>query len=124
MFRCSTRSIALASSVLRSERNTLLVFSDMLENTKRFSIYRCSSADAVVQGFRASRVGAMERPKFINTEVRLNIIPRLDQSRTTLACRDKLWVWFFGDNPGANAGLELDYLPGGPAVPVADVRRN
>jgi hypothetical protein len=104
------------SRYLRSDRNTLLVFSDMLENTNRFSLYRCASPTRVIDDFRRSRTGAMERPRFRNTMVRLNIIPRLDQSKTTLECRDKLWVWFFGDNPGPDAGLELDYLPGGPAV--------
>jgi hypothetical protein len=100
------------------------VFSDMLENTKRFSMYRCSAPDAAIAEYRASRVGAKERPTFKNTQVRLNIIPRLDQSRRTLACRDKLWVWFFGDNPGTNAGLDLDHLPGGPVVPAVDARTN
>lgn len=102
------------SQYLRSRRNTLLVFSDLLENTNRFSLYRCQSPSRVIEQFRQSRTGAMERPSFRNTMVRLNIIPRLDQSRTTLECRDTLWVWFFGDNPGSEAGVELDYLPGGP----------
>lgn len=104
------------SRYLRSGRNTIMVFSDMLENTGRFSLYRCVSPARVIEEFRRSRAGAMERPRFRNTMVRLNIIPRLNQSQATLECRDKLWVWFFGDNPGPNAGVELDYLPGGPGA--------
>ena len=113
------------SHYLRGSRNTLLVFSDMMENTPRFSLYRCSSPESVVHAFRASRVGSQERPSFRNTMVRLNIIPRLDQSRSALECRDKLWLWFFGDNPGEHAGLSIDYLPGGQAThPTAkEVRR-
>jgi hypothetical protein len=64
-------------------------------------------------------VGATERPTFKNTKVYLHIIPRLDIARTTLQCRDSLWVWFFGDNAGDNAGLELDYLPGGQPTAIA-----
>jgi hypothetical protein len=104
------------SEYLNSKRNTLLVFSDMLENTGRFSLYTCKTPSTVIQDYRASRIGSQERPRFKNATVRLNIIPRWDQSRAALECRDKLWLWFFGDNPGANAGLTLDYLPGGPSV--------
>jgi hypothetical protein len=101
------------SHYLRSQKNTLIVFSDMLENTDRFSLYHCVAPQNVIADFRASRTGTKERPEFRNTMVRLNIIPRFDQARTSLECRDKLWVWFFGDDRGAHAGLDLDYLPGG-----------
>lgn len=104
------------SEYLRSKRNTLIVFSDMLENTQRFSLYHCTSPADVIPRFRASRTGAQERPRFTNTMVRLNIIPRFDQPPTEIACRDKLWTWFFGDDSGSAAGLSLDYLPGGPTV--------
>ena len=100
---------------LRSPHNSLLVFSDMLENAPpRYSMY---SASCVEQGqtvaqFKASRRGAVERPRFHDTYVELNIIPRTDVARTTLRCRDQLWPWFFGDNEGSRAGLNVDYLPG------------
>lgn len=112
------------SQYLKSQRNTLLVFSDMLENTASFSLYRCRSDGDVIRAFRDSRKGAMERPTFKNAKIRLNIIPRLDQSRATLGCRDRLWLWFFGDNPGANAALEFEYLPGGPSMPAHTQRVN
>lgn len=104
------------SHYLNSKRNTLIVFSDMLENTPRFSLYQCDSPDAVIDRYRQSRIGAQERPKFMNTSVRLNIIPRLGQSRDEVQCRDRLWTWFFGDDAGADAGLAVHYLPGGPPV--------
>lgn len=101
------------SQFLRGKSNTLLIFSDMLENTEQFSLYRCKSATSVISQYRESRRGAKERPDFINTKVVLNLIPRMNQSASTLKCRDALWLWFFGDNSGAEAGLIVDYLPGG-----------
>lgn len=108
-----------STSYLRSPHNNLLVFSDMMENTSRFSLYGCTDTLSVVDRFRASRHGAKERPQFTNTMVSLHLIPRLNLAKTSLICRDKLWLWFFGDNPGAQAGLVADYLPGGtPASPA------
>lgn len=101
------------SQYLRGQTNTLLIFSDMLENTPRFRIYDCGPADTVVARYRQAMRGAQERPHFQNTAVSLNLVPRLGESPQTLACRDKLWPWFFGDNDGANAKLVVDYLPGG-----------
>jgi len=100
------------SQYLRGEHNSLLVFSDMLENTKKFSLYKCASAPESVARFRESRRGAQERPKFRNTSVSLNMIPRTDISKPTLKCRDQVWEWFFGDNEGSRAAFEVDYLPG------------
>lgn len=102
------------SQYLGARKNTLLVFSDLLENTERFSLYHCSSPQAVIQNFRASRTGARERPSFKNTRVYLNVIPRLDYPASVWRCRDTLWPWFFGDDSGPNAGLETSFLPGGP----------
>lgn len=104
------------SQYLRGASNTLIVFSDMLENTDRFSLYKCGSSARTIALYRESRFGAKERPEFINTEVKLHLIPRLDQPKETLKCRDRLWSWFFGDNTGNRASLTLEYLPGGPAV--------
>lgn len=101
------------SQYLRGETNTLLVFSDMLENTSKFSLYGCQSAATVVSRYRESRRGAQERPAFKNTNVSLNLIPRSDQSKEVFICRDELWKWFFNDNSGSKAGLNVDYLPGG-----------
>jgi hypothetical protein len=101
------------SQYLRGQSNTLLVFSDMLEHTSKFSLYKCSSANRTIALYRESRTGAMERPEFKNTSVKLHLIPRLDEKKETLQCRDQLWPWFFGNNKGAAASLSVEYLPGG-----------
>ena len=97
---------------LRGERNALLVFSDMLENTPKFSMYGCADGKQAVAKFRESRKGAQERPQFRHTSISLNMIPRLDVGKPTLKCRDQVWEWFFGDNEGAGARSDIDYLPG------------
>jgi hypothetical protein len=104
------------SQYLRGDANALLIFSDMLENSPQFTLYRCQDASKTIADFRLSRRGAMERPRFKNTSVVLNLIPRLDQSPEVIKCRDALWMWFFGDNEGSQAGLNFDYLPGGARV--------
>lgn len=104
------------SQYLRGSTNTLLVFSDMLENTQRFTILKCAPSSEVVKRFVSSRSGSKERPHFQNTYVQLNLIPRENQPEETLKCRNVLWPWFFGDNSGPNAKVDLDYLPGGPAT--------
>ncbi len=103
------------SQYLRGKSNSLLIYSDMLENTKQFTLYKCQSSSDVINRYRASRSGAKERPDFTNTKVYLNFIPRLDQSPNTLKCRDAFWPWFFGNNSGSGASLNIDYLPGGAA---------
>ena len=112
------------SQYLRGDTNTLLVFSDMLENTSKFSLNSCSSAATVISRFRDSRKGAQERPTFKNTNVTLNLIPSLDQSREVIHCRTKLWNWFFGDNEGSNAGMIVDFLPGGTLTGPLSTGRN
>jgi len=101
------------SHYLRGERSSLLVFSDLMEHTpSKFSLYPCTDSSSVIAHFRDSRKGAQERPKFTNTSVYLHVIPRMDLPRPSLQCRDKLWLWFFGDNEGSGAKAEFDYLPG------------
>lgn len=98
------------SEYLAGDKSTLMIFSDMLENTPKFSMYKCDSPAAITEIYRASRRGALERPQFSNTNVEINLIPRIGQSEATLKCRDKFWPWFFGDNHGT---LSMRYLPGG-----------
>jgi len=97
---------------LRGEQSSLLIFSDMLENTPKFSLYTCTDSKTAVAMFRESRKGGQERPQFRHTSVSLNMIPRLDISKPTLKCRDQVWEWFFGDNEGTGARSDIDYLPG------------
>lgn len=107
------------SQYLRGSTNTLLIFSDMLEHTAKFSLYRCTSAASIIELYRESRRGAMERPEFKSTDLRLHLIPRLDQTKETLKCRDRFWAWFFSNNSGKGAGLSVDYLPGGASMGMA-----
>jgi len=101
------------SHYLRGKSNTLLIFSDLLENTAPFSMYRCTSATNPVKAYRETRRGAQERPSFQNTRIVVNLVPRFGQPVETLRCRDQFWPWFFGDNEGEQASVTFDYLPGG-----------
>jgi hypothetical protein len=100
------------SQYLRGESNALLIFSDMLEHTSRFSLYDCQQPEQVVAQYKQTIRGGKERPTFKNTLVVLNMIPRPDEVKASPLCRDKFWPWFFGDNKGSQAAVTLDYLPG------------
>ena len=76
------------SQYLRGEANSLLVFSDMLEHTPRFSLYNCHQPAQAVQRYREAVKGTKERPTFRNTAVSIHFIPRTDLSRDVLKCRD------------------------------------
>jgi hypothetical protein len=98
-----------------SDATKLLVFSDLLEYTPKFSLYSCTSGKQAIQSFRNSRIGAVERPTFKHTEVQLHVIPRSISNKTSLQCRDEFWLWFFGDNQGSckkETCLSRDDLPG------------
>lgn len=92
----------------------LLVFSDFIENTPKFSMYKCDNSKKNIQLFRDSRIGSVERPSFDNADIRMNTIPRHNITRAVLECRDKFWNWFFGDTKNTNkkSGLIRDNLPG------------
>ena len=93
----------------------LAIFSDFLENAPGFSMYKCADPAGAVDRFRASRLGAVERPTFKNVDVRMHIIPRHKVSKPMLQCRDRFWMWFFGDNQGSckrASCLNPDNLPG------------
>ncbi len=104
------------SDYLRAPESRLVVFSDMMQNSGNYSLYGCTSAQAAIASFRQHRAGALERPTFMNTDVRLNFIPREGVGQAVAACRQGFWAWFFGDNEGPKAGLNSDYLPGGAKV--------
>lgn len=101
------------SHYLSGSSNTLVVFSDMLENTEKYSLYKCTNPENSIAQYRNSRKGAMERPAFKNTNVELNLMPRLGQKDEVLKCRDRLWIWFFGQNEGTDSSVKISYLPGG-----------
>jgi hypothetical protein len=83
------------------EVTRLLIFSDMLENSPKFSFYHPNGkrdCSQFVQKFRSTRVGSTERPKFNNTVVNINYIPRHNLGADVFQCRAYFWNWFFGDN--------------------------
>jgi hypothetical protein len=47
---------------LRGDVNRLVVFSDLMQNTKNISLYRCTGSKQAIADFRAHRAGAVERP--------------------------------------------------------------
>jgi hypothetical protein len=108
--------LSLDDKHFRSEDVTkLLVFSDFLEYTPKFSLYSCSTGKQAIKDFRVSRTGAVERPSFKHVDVQLNVIPRTISNRAAIQCRDEFWLWFFGDNQGSckqDACLRRDDLPG------------
>ena len=108
--------LTLDDKYFRSEDVTrLLVFSDFMENTPKFSLYKCTNQSLAVSAFRASRLGAQERPKLTNVDTYMNIIPRHSITPSALQCRAYFWNWFFGDFNGSckkDVCLNPDYLPG------------
>lgn len=105
-----------ASAYLDGDVNRLVVFSDLMQNSGSLSLYDCRSREGAIAGYRQRRAGAVERPELRNVEVSLNVIPREGLGSEVVACRDGFWVWFFGNNTGANAGLTTRYLPGGASI--------
>lgn len=101
------------SEFMRAEQQThLLVFSDLMEFTEKFSLYNCTSGTKAVNEFRQSRGAAVARPTFHNVDIELNIIPRPEISAVSGKCRDHFWVWFLGDNAGQSARLTPSDMPG------------
>lgn len=98
-----------------SDVTRLVVFSDFIENSSGFSMYRCQDPNKAIELFRVSRLGAVERPTFRNVDIRMNIIPRRNVAKSSLQCRDRFWPWFFGDSQGSckrPSCLTPDFLPG------------
>jgi hypothetical protein len=107
--------IDLSQSVYlnRPEGANLLVFSDMLENAQAVSIYRCTSGEFAVSSFKAARAAALQRPRLVNVDVEIHVIPRAGVSAEAVGCRDYFWNWFFGNRAGKRSGFSApNYLPG------------
>jgi hypothetical protein len=101
------------SDFVRSNGNTnLIVFSDLMEYTGKFSLYKCAAGSQAIRSFRDSRGAAVARPTFHNVDVQLNIIPRGDVTAAVGRCRDTFWAWFFGDDDGPGARFTPSNLPG------------
>lgn len=104
--------LSLSDFLRSSGPANLLVFSDMMEYTEKFSLYRCAGGGQAVKTFRDSRGAAVARPTFHNVNIELNIIPRPDTTASVGRCRDHFWAWFLGDDDGPNAQLAPSNLPG------------
>lgn len=101
------------SDNLRGKANSLLIFSDMMEYTPRFSLYECRNQNEVIKRYSQAVSGTKVRPTFKNTGVEIHIIPRAGMKPEVVKCRDAFWPWFFGDNEGGDhSALVVDYLPG------------
>lgn len=101
------------SDFVRSKGNTnLIVFSDLMEYTDKFSLYKCAAGNQAIRSFRDSRGATVARPTFHNVDVQLNIIPRGDVNAAVGRCRDTFWAWFFGDDDGPGARFTPTNLPG------------
>lgn len=104
--------LSLSDYLKHPASSRLVVFSDFMEFTERFSLYSRVSDKEAIAKFRLSRGASVARPTFSGVDVQLHIIPRAEIDTMTGKSRDMFWKWFFTDNNGSSAGLDLSYLPG------------
>lgn len=97
---------------LSGDHKSLLIFSDMLEYTKEFSLYACTDPQSAIAKYRVSRGGRSEKPEFANTEVFVNLVPRDTKNNGAVDCRSSFWTWFFSGASGTNNYLKISRLPG------------
>lgn len=97
---------------MNGQDNTLLIFSDMMENTPKFSLYGCVDPDAAIMTYEHAAVGHTERPAFKHTSIFVNIIPRDSRLATAVDCRNKFWTWFLSGASRDRNYLHIDPLPG------------
>ncbi len=105
-----------ASEAMRSQSTRLMVFSDMLQNSRNGSLYGCTNAREAISTYRTNKSGSIVRPEFKNTAVELHLIPREGLPSAAVQCRSGFWTWFFGDSSGDGSGLDFKPLPGGAPV--------
>jgi len=99
--------------VMRGKKKRLVIYSDMMENTKQFSMFRESDCQNTIQpqiAYLKTLNGAIDRPDFTDTEIELNLFP-VKQTPEILECRTSFWTWFFGKNP-ATRMEKFKFLPG------------
>ena len=100
---------------LSGEKNTLIVFSDMAENTNKFSLLKCSSPDRVVADYQKSVLGSTERPTFKTTTIFINQNPPSPSAgavtKTIIQCTNTFWTWFFEDVSHQNSSIHFEPMP-------------
>ena len=100
------------SQYLRSPKNTLMVFSALVDRSTGFSLLECSDTQDAIRLYRSTRAGAVERPAFRNASIDLNVIPDTGIRPATAQCRKRFWGWYFGDVEGLGTKVSMNYLPG------------
>lgn len=112
--------IQVSSSLSGARQARMLVFSDLLQNSPNANVYKCTNPDAMIEQFKNGRGGISQRPQLVDSFVELHVIPRAGVTPAMAACRDKFWLWFFGDMRGdaAHSGLKVLDLPGGYVAPA------
>ena len=101
------------SQYLRSPKNSLVVFSDLVDKSASFSLLECNDTQDAIRLYRSIRAGAVERPAFRNASIDLHVIPDRGIRPTTAQCRKKFWNWYFSDMEGLGTKVSMNYLPGG-----------
>ena len=106
--------INLSHHPMDAQRTNIYIYSDLLQNSQHLSLVRTTQLSDAINQFKASRLGGVQRPTFINTFVYLHIIPRTQLSEQLVKNRNGFWIWFFGDMRGdrQSYGLERHDLPG------------
>ncbi len=115
----SISDINLSEYLQNSPSSKLIIFSDMVEYTDKFSMYNCKTPENMVEEYLQARAGSAGRPQFTKVKIELFLIPRsqlnkgnggtaINQHIST--CRVFFWNWFFGDNEAG--GFNYQYLPG------------
>lgn len=104
--------ISLSDYLRTNGAARLIIFSDFMEYTDKFSLYKCNSGIQAVSEFKYSRGASVARPTFRDVDVQLNIIPRPEISSAIGKCRTYFWNWFFGDNKGSHSRFVPSDLPG------------
>ena len=105
--------LSLLSQLKDAQSGKLYIFSDLIEHKdNKFSMYKqCDDASSAISIYKNSVGTAKYRPSFNNLKVELHMIPRASISSSIIKCRDKFWVWFFGDINGEALVNKFD-LPG------------
>lgn len=106
--------INLSHHQMDVQRTNIYIYSDLLQNSQNLSLIQTTQLSDAINYFKASRLGGVQRPTFINTFVYLHIIPHAQLSEQLVKNRDGFWIWFLGDMRGdrQSYGLERHDLPG------------
>ena len=100
----STITDLMRLSFMQVPNAKLHIYSDMIEFTEKFSLYKCTNQKNPEYEYIKNIKGSFEKLKFSNT-VDLNLMPSTLDS-AGINCRMNFWNWFFSRQ------LEYNPLPG------------